>query len=304
VTLSAPAGRDVDVDYATTDGSAAAGSDYTETSGTLHFAPGETSTEVDVPVAGDTTYEGDETFAVTLSGPSNATLLDADAVGTIVDDDPVPSLSIDDPNVTEGNGGPVLETFAVTLSNASATTVSVDWSTGGGTATAGADYEAASGTVTFLPGEISSTIDVTVDGDVVDEANETFDVSLTDAVGTSVSDATGTGSIVDDDKTPTALTLKVKKTTTKVKATGVLEPAATGMRVHVTLFKKVGAKYVKVLAKTVGVRALGDRDADGKADAAFVAAFKRPAKGTYRFVASFAGGADFLRSVKRVGFRI
>ena len=78
------------MDYATSDGTATAGSDYGATSGTLSFAPGETSKTVNVPVTGDTTTDKphDETFTLTLSNASGgATISNASATGTIIDDD-------------------------------------------------------------------------------------------------------------------------------------------------------------------------------------------------------------------------
>jgi chitinase len=304
VTLSAASGREVTVDYATADASALAGSDYTTTSGTLTFAAGETTKSVDVPVTGETIHEGDETFAVSLSAPDNAGTADADAVGTITDDDPVPSFSIDDVSVAEGDAGTSTATFTVTMSNPSATDASVDWATADGTAIAGSDYEAGGATLTFLAGEVSHTVDVTVDADVVDEPDETFDVTLGTATGATVVDGSGTGTITDDDKTPTALTLKAKKTTKSLKAVGVIEAADGGMQVQVTLSKKKGAKYVKIATKIVTVTKLGDRDADGTADAAYTAAFKRPAKGAYRFVAKYAGSTNFLGSSKKLNVRV
>src|SRR6185295_12432428 len=77
----------VTVQYATTNGSAQAGTDYMATSGTLTFAAGETSKPIVVPILGDTTSEPDETFSVTLANPIGATLGTAQATGTIVDDD-------------------------------------------------------------------------------------------------------------------------------------------------------------------------------------------------------------------------
>jgi Calx-beta domain/RTX calcium-binding nonapeptide repeat (4 copies) len=77
----------VSVAYATANGTATAGSDYTATSGTLVFAPGQTSKTVAVPIVGDTAFESDETFTLTLSNPVNATLGAATATGTITNDD-------------------------------------------------------------------------------------------------------------------------------------------------------------------------------------------------------------------------
>ena len=92
VTLSrAPSGT-VTVDYATGDGTAEAGSDYTATSGTLTFASGETGKTVSVPVLDDAHDEGSETLTLTLSNPSGAYIEDGEATGTINNTDPMPGL--------------------------------------------------------------------------------------------------------------------------------------------------------------------------------------------------------------------
>jgi uncharacterized repeat protein (TIGR01451 family) len=87
VTLSAISGQTVTVAYATADGTATAGSDYTTTSGTLTFAPGVTTQTIAVPISGDTTFEPNETFTVTLSLPANATIATGTGTGTIQNDD-------------------------------------------------------------------------------------------------------------------------------------------------------------------------------------------------------------------------
>ena len=104
VALSAASSQTVTVNYATANGTATAGSDYTAASGTLTFTAGQTSKTVTVPVAGDTAIESNETFTVNLTGPTNATLADGQAVGTILNDD-FPTLSIGDVTVNEGNSG-------------------------------------------------------------------------------------------------------------------------------------------------------------------------------------------------------
>ena len=90
VTLSRAPSATVRVDYATSDGTAAAGSDYTATSGTLTFAGGETEKTVSVPVLDDAHDEGSETLTLTLSNPSGAYLADGSAIGTINNSDPMP----------------------------------------------------------------------------------------------------------------------------------------------------------------------------------------------------------------------
>ena len=92
VTLSRAASETVTVDYATADGSATAGDDYSATSGTLSFAPGETAKTVSVPVLDDAHDEGEESFTLTLSNVSggDAWLRDAEATGTIANTDAMP----------------------------------------------------------------------------------------------------------------------------------------------------------------------------------------------------------------------
>jgi chitinase len=202
VTLSAPSGKPISVDYATADGTAAAGTDYVGTSGTLNFAPGETSKTVDVTVKGDTTFENDETFGSSLSNLLNVAPGTVGATGTIRNDDPLPQISIDDPSVTEGNAG-TTATFTVSLTNPSASLITVDYATANGTATSPLDYTAASGTVTFPPGSTTQTVDVPVVGDLLNESNETFVVNLTNPGNATIADNQGVGTILDDDLQPT-----------------------------------------------------------------------------------------------------
>ncbi|MCI0553771.1 MAG: DNRLRE domain-containing protein, partial [Anaerolineae bacterium] len=116
------------------------------------------------------------------------------------DGDPTPSLAIDDITVTECNSGTVNATFTVTLSSASAHTVTVDYATADGTATAPQDYSAvALSTLSFPPGATAQTITVVVNGDVIDEPNEVFFVNLSNAVNATIGDNQGVGTIVNDD---------------------------------------------------------------------------------------------------------
>jgi len=299
VTLSPTSSAAVTVNWATADGTATQPSDYTPGSGSLTFAPGESTKTVTVAVNGDTTAEASETFFVNLSGASGASLADGQGQGTIVNDDgagtaltcptssvppggsytatvnagssakdwvaqytpgspnnpwigqfkyvPLPrpttvtmtapatagtyelrlfandtftsigsctvqvgavgsALSIADVTVTEGNTGTVNANFTVTLSPTASGIVTVNWSTANGTATQPSDYVAASGTLTFAPGEATKTVTVAVNGDASSEVNETFFVNLTGASGASVSDAQGQGTIINDDGTPPVLT--------------------------------------------------------------------------------------------------
>jgi Calx-beta domain len=199
--LAPASGRAVTVDWATADGSATAPADYTAAAGTVTFTAGQTSRTITVPVRGDTLDELDETFAVELTNATNATVADGEAVGTIVDNDATPSLAIDDVTVDEGDAGTTAATFTVTLSAPSGLTVLVDVATADGTATDPADYAATDGTLTFDPGDTTRTVTVTVNGDVLDEPDETFDVIVSNASNATVDD-TGVGTITDDDPLP------------------------------------------------------------------------------------------------------
>jgi M6 family metalloprotease-like protein len=116
-----------------------------------------------------------------------------------------PTLTIDDVSVTEGDGGTQTATFTVTLSPTSGEQVTVDWATADGTATGGAgpgpgvDYYIGSDTLTFDAGQATRTIDVTIAGDTVGEANETFYVNLSGATNAGIEDGQGVGTILDNE---------------------------------------------------------------------------------------------------------
>jgi hypothetical protein len=204
VTLSPASGRTVTVQYATSDGTATAPADYTATSGTLTFLPGVTTQPITVVGQHDLLDEIDETFTVTLSSPLNATFGDDTGVGTILDNDAEPALSIDDVSAAEGTGGTTTLGFTVTLTPVSGRTVTVQYATGGGSATAGTDYTTASGTLTFPAGVTTQPVNVTVQSDALDEADtETFNVTLSSPSNATISDNTGVGTIDDDDPLPT-----------------------------------------------------------------------------------------------------
>jgi hypothetical protein len=190
--------------FTTQDGTATvADSDYQATSGTLTFTVGQTSATVTVLVNGDTIFENNETFGLVLSGPVDATLGTATATGTINNDDAAPVLSIANNQIAEGNSGTTDLVFTVTKTGATALSSTVAFATADGTATlANNDYQATSGTLTFAAGETSKTITVKIVGDTTVEANETFTVNLTNATGATVSQATATGTIVNDDAQP------------------------------------------------------------------------------------------------------
>jgi uncharacterized repeat protein (TIGR01451 family) len=204
VQLSAVSYETITVDYTFTAGTATQGTDFTSTNGTLTFNPGQSFQFINWNVLGDTVFEANETLTITLSNPTNATLLKAVGAATIENDDPAPAIFIADTSATEGNAGNTPMTFNVTLANASAFPVSVDYTITGGTATSGVDFTSANGTLTFAPGDTMETITVQVIGDLIDEANETVTVTLSNNTGqSSIGDGTATGTINDDDGAPT-----------------------------------------------------------------------------------------------------
>jgi hypothetical protein len=210
VTLSPSSASTVTVNYATANGTATAGSDYTAASSTLTFSAGQTSKTVNVAVIGDTVAEANETFYLTLASPVNATIADGQGTGTIVNDDAGGvALSINNVSVAEGNSGTVNAVFTVTLSAASAQTVTVSYATANGTATAGSDYTATTGSLSFSAGTTSRTIAVAVIGDTAYEGNETFLVNLSSPVGATLADGQGQATIVNDDAAPPGTTVPV-----------------------------------------------------------------------------------------------
>ncbi len=313
VTLDEAATGTVTVDYATSDGTASAGDDYTATSGTLSFSAGQTSKTISIAISDDIENESDETFTVTLSNASGTDIGTSVATGTIrnrrvtpltasfegvpaehdgesvftfrlrfsedpavsytvlrdeafsvtggavqaarrvdgrndlreihVEPDPdglsgiriaLPAttdcaaadaictadgralshslsatvagpvgISVADARVTEGPGAVLA--FAVTLSRAASGTVTLDYATADATATAGADYTATSGTLTFQAGESSKTVNVAVLDDLHDDGGETLILNLSNASGGRLTDASATGTIENRDPLPRAL---------------------------------------------------------------------------------------------------
>ena len=210
LTASRTGGADgaVSVNYATADGTAkgtASGvgtPDYTPASGPLNWADLDVANKTfSVPIVNDAVFEGPENFTATLSAPSCGVALGVPATEnvTIIDGQTQPTLSINNVSQAEGNAGSSNFVFTVTLSGQSAQTVTVNYATANGTATAGSDYTATSGTLTFNPGVTSLPISVPVAGDTSFEGNETFTVNLSTASNATISNPTGTGTITNDD---------------------------------------------------------------------------------------------------------
>ena len=201
ISLSTASGRDVTVTATTADGTATAPGDYTHTTQTVTIAAGTASASFTVATTADSTAEPDETFTVALSAPAHATLHASDHTGTgTITDDETPALSIDDVTVTEGDTA----AFTISLSTASGRDVTVTATTADGTASAPGDYTHTTQTVTIAAGTTSASFTVATTEDTLDEPNETFEVRLSSPTGgATLADATGIGTITDDDNAPT-----------------------------------------------------------------------------------------------------
>jgi len=202
VRLAAAYDQAVSVDFATADGSALAGSDYRAATGTVTFNPGGPLTQtVTVLVNGDRLAEYDyESFSLNLSNPGSG-VVTGNGTGYIQDNEP--RISIGSVYLKEGNSGTTYFVFTVSLSAAYDQAVTVNYATQNGSATAGSDYKAASGTLTFAAGQTTKTISIAVYGDTQKENDEYFYLVLSaPSTNAQVYNGWGMGSILNDDGTP------------------------------------------------------------------------------------------------------
>ena len=265
VALGAPSAFPISVDVATADGTATQPSDYDPVgTTTLTFAPGETTKTVDVTIHGDTTVEPDETFTVQLSNPVGASIADGVGNGTIVDDDAVPAPPPDDPvasigdaSVLEGGAGTTTTlSFPVSLSEASSRRRDVIYRTSDRSATAGATTWRTSGSMRIPAGATDGSVDVTVIGDDRIEPDESS-LSRSPTSSARMAGSAGTGTIVNDDREITHLTLRAKGRHHHVVSRGRMLHAEPGMRVRVVLFRKTGNGFVPIARTTVRVHVRG-----------------------------------------------
>ena len=214
VTTVPPASSPIDYTWATSiesGDSATAGTDYTTSGDTETIAANAPSDIISVPIIGDNDPEENETFTLTLSNPSGATLLNTTVQGTINNDDGT-ILSIADATLVEGAAGAnkkiqfTVSTFPTISTELTATWTTAD-ETGDDTdlyATAGTDYTTATDTVRIAPDTQSTTIEVDIVGDDTPEFDETFTVTLSNpSADTQISSTDGSakGTITNDDGT-------------------------------------------------------------------------------------------------------
>ena len=216
VSVSNPTNQDMNVNYATSDGSATSDTakgakDYTPTSGKLHWDSGTGQVQhIDIPIKGDTIAEPDETINLNFGSPDNVAIPGGSnpTVLTLTNDDAgtVPAFTIDAiQDKAEGDTSQTTQTINVTLSAAAGQITSVDYTTSDGTAVASAgdtkgDYELTKGTLTFPQGTTSKSFTVPINGDSVDEPDETYHVTLSNPVNANLGDpATRDAKILNDD---------------------------------------------------------------------------------------------------------
>jgi subtilisin family serine protease len=214
VSLSEPVDGDTTASYSTEGiGSATPVTDYTPRSGTVTVPAGHVSAVISIPVRGDTVVEGKERFLVRVTGPQGARLGRGVGTGRIIDDDPSSRarVGVGDASIVEGDRGTRTLRFTVSASTIVASPVSISYATTDGTALAGNDYAARSGTVTIPAGRSSVAVSVFIRPDRVSESIETFSLRLRDPVGAALGRTTGTAKIVDDDTPGGGITWKLER---------------------------------------------------------------------------------------------
>ncbi len=214
VSLDTSSNSTVQVSYSTANGSATSGADYNAVSGTLNFAPGQTSKTINVPIIDDTLIEGDETLFLNLFSPRGANIATGGASTpvTIIDNDvPAgPVFSVAEVVVSEADG---VANATVTIAPAPSGPVSVKISTVARTATGGSDFYGFARTLNFDQNTTSQTVAVTIINDAVQEPDEYLDLRLFAASpGTEIENAFTALNIIDDDN-GTPLTISIAPVT-------------------------------------------------------------------------------------------
>jgi hypothetical protein len=204
-------GGAVSVGYQTSDGSATAGADYAARSGTISWAAGDSADKTfTVPVTWDGRAEGTESISLALTNPDGGADLgpSSAAVIRIGDDGASGPLALSAGAYRVGEAGGLVTITATRTGGSLGGPVSVGYATSDGTASAGSDYAAAAGTLTFGPGEASKSLTVHVTSDAAHEGDEAFQVKLSNAAGGASlgSPAGATVTITDDDAAPAAPT--------------------------------------------------------------------------------------------------
>ena len=188
----------VDLKWQTQDGTATAPADYTSASGTLHWDAGKFSTQpinVQIPPATGTS-NSPLTFTIVLSTLTAAPVAATNITVTVVPPASPPVLAVSDASALESAGSiPAV----VSLAPSSTNSVTVQYATADGTAKAGSDYTSVSGTLTFAPGQTSKTVAIPVTNNTANDGNRSFTFVISKPTNATISDASATMTIRDDD---------------------------------------------------------------------------------------------------------
>ncbi|NND76661.1 MAG: HYR domain-containing protein, partial [Flavobacteriales bacterium] len=205
VYLTSPSGSDVTFDYTTAANSALVGDDFVFDSGTRTIAAGNLSEDIVISINNDLMNEDPEDFKLVLSNILGGVFCTLTEEGTVIinDDDAMPELCIDGSISVDEDAGAA--SMNISLSATSGLPVSVDYQLDPLTATAALDYDPSGGTIIFAPGELVKNISIPIVSDLVDELNETFNVSLTNATNASVSLGCSNTTTIIDKNEPVAI---------------------------------------------------------------------------------------------------
>jgi ribosomal protein L35AE/L33A len=242
ITLSRSGGSSgsVNVDYSTVDGTAAAGSDYISTSGSINFSAGVTSVSFQVTLLDDTVYEGDETVSLVLSNPTGGAVIGSNDTAqlTILDNESAPATGV----LAFSAGSYFADeldgsiTVNVERQGGSTGAAQVNYITSDGTAIAGSDYAVASGTLAFADGEVSQSFEVFINDDTTFEGSENLNLLLSEPFGVTLDEPSSSViTIADDDDPPEAGALNfstnnysVEETSASVTVTVTRSDGSTG----------------------------------------------------------------------------
>ena len=200
ISLDAPSVNPVFFGVRAESGTAAIGSDFPAGSlGGLSIAAGQTSASITININGDVEPESNETFTVNLYDVAGANVADAQGLGIITNDDRS-LISISDVTLVEGNSGISTATFMITLSHPMPTPVFFDVGTSDGTANSGTDFIARSQAGRMIDaGRTRVVFEVNLSGDALVEADETFNVLLSNVIGATIADGAAVGTLTNDD---------------------------------------------------------------------------------------------------------
>ncbi|RUS95515.1 hypothetical protein DSM107003_32180 [Trichormus variabilis SAG 1403-4b] len=193
----------------TTAGTATNGTDYSNLTGTVTFAAGSATATVIVDPIDDTIVEGAETAILDLATGTGYTLGTATSAAVNIADNDLPLVTInlsDNQTIVEGSTSSQNVSYTVTLSDTSTQTITVQYATSDGTAIAGSDYSNTTGTLTFNPGVTSRVINIPIVNNFLNEANETFTLTLTSPTNASLGTKTSATTTITDTLTASVTT--------------------------------------------------------------------------------------------------